>query len=90
MGVTASIEFHDDGTVSFNSGCNSGGGGYTVDGDTLTFSNLVTTEMACPGPQSDVEATFLGVLGAESVDFVIDSDQLTLLAAENGLQFTAG
>ena len=64
-----------------------GGGSYTVDGDTLTFSNLVTTEMACPGPQSDVEAAFLGVLGAEAVDFVIDSGQLTLLAGDNGLQF---
>ena len=46
--------------------------------------------MACPGPRSDVEAAFLAVLGADSVDFVIDSDQLTLLAGDSGLQFTAG
>ena len=89
-GVTATLEFNDDGTVSFNSGCNSGGGSYTVDGQTVTFSNLLTTEMACAGPQSDVEAAFLAVLGAGPNDFVIDADQLTLLAGENGLQFIAG
>jgi heat shock protein HslJ len=89
-GVTASIEFKDDGTVSFQSGCNSGGGSYTVDGQTITFSSLMTTEMACPGPQSDVEAAFLAVLGGEAVDFVIDSDQLTLVSGDSGLSFLAG
>lgn len=89
-GVTATLQFNDDGTVSFQSGCNSGGGNYAVDGQTVTFSNLITTEMACPGPQSDVEAAFLAVLGAESNDFAIDADQLTLLAGEDGLQFVAG
>jgi heat shock protein HslJ len=90
MGVAATILFNDDGTVSFNSGCNSGGGGYAVDGQTISFTNLVMTEMACPGPRSDVEAAFLAVLSADAVDFVIDADQLTLLAGDNGLQFTAG
>jgi heat shock protein HslJ len=89
MGVTATITFNEDGTVAFQSGCNSGGGGYTVNGQHIVFSDLVMTEMACPGPQSDVEAAFLAVLSADVVDFVIDSDQLTLLAGDNGLQFTA-
>ncbi len=88
-GVTATLQFNDDGTVSFNSGCNSGGGNYSVDGQAITFANLVTTEMACPGPQSDVEAAFLAVLGAAADDFVIDADQLTLTAGDSGLGFLA-
>ena len=89
-GITATLQFNDDGTLAFQSGCNSGGGNYVVDGQQVAFSNLVTTEMACPGPQSDVEAAFLAVLGADANDFVIDADQLTLMAGANGLQFVAG
>jgi heat shock protein HslJ len=89
-GVTATLEFNDDGTVAFQSGCNSGGGSYAVEGTTVTFSNLVTTEMACADPQSEVEAAFLAVLGADVNEFTIESDQLTLTAGDSGLQFVGG
>jgi len=89
VGVVSTILFKPDGTVDIQPGCNSGGGSYVVDGDTITFSELVTTDMACPGARMDVEAAVLAVLNAGTVTYSIDSNSLTLMAGENGLQFSA-
>jgi heat shock protein HslJ len=87
--VVATIQFDENGGVAINPGCNSGGGSYAVDGDEITFRDLITTEMACMGPQMDVEAAVMGVLSADSVTFAIDAGTLTLMAGDNGLQFSA-
>ena len=89
-GVIANITFNDDGTVAINPGCNSGGGTYAVDGDSISFSDLITTEMACLGPAMDVEAAVIAVLSADEITFAIDASTLTLMATDIGLQFTAG
>jgi len=90
VGVTATILLKEDGTVDVEPGCNSAGGNYVVDGNSIAFSNLTTTDMACPGPRMDVEAAVMQVLNAGTLTFAIDSNTLTLTAPDgSGLQFSA-
>jgi len=87
--VEATLLFADEGRVEVQSGCNTGGGSYTVSGDTIFFSELVTTEMACDGARGEVEAAVYAVLNADSVTYVIDAGGMTLMAGDIGLQLTA-
>ena len=89
-GVSSQFTFADDGTFSANFGCNSGGGSYAVDGDTITFSDVVTTKMACGGAGGQVEAAVLTVIGSENpITFAIDAGSLTLMTGSIGLQLSA-
>ena len=45
----------NDGQVSGNSGCNSFGGSYSVNGDKIQFSQLASTMMACMQPEGIME-----------------------------------
>lgn len=53
----------EEGRVHGNAGCNTINGKVEVDGSKITFSEIITTEMACPG---DLEQRFLAAL--QSVD----------------------
>lgn len=86
-GVRASLRFGDDGQVAVQTGCNSGGGRYRIDGDRIVFGNLVLTKRACVGPEGQVEAAVLAVLGAGEVRFGIDGSTLRLVAGSAGLDF---
>jgi heat shock protein HslJ len=88
-GVTATLLFTDDGQVQVYDGCNSGGGKYVADGDTLTFSELVSTDMACGDGKDSVASAVLAVLSADHVTFSIDHATLTLQAGDHGLQYAA-
>src|SRR5208337_3657978 len=55
-GIQTSLTFGTDGTVNGSLGCNSLGGKYEVQGDSLVFSQMVSTMMACPGPQMTQES----------------------------------
>lgn len=88
-GVVASLTFAGDGRVAMAPGCNSGGGSFIVDGNTITFGDIVLTDMACGGAAGQVESDVLAVLGAGPVEFGIDADTLTLTAGNIGLQLTA-
>lgn len=87
--VQATLLLTDDGRVEVHSGCNSGGGSYAASGDTITFSEMFTTEMACGGARDQVEAAVLAVLGADSVTYAIDASGMTLMAGDIGLQLSA-
>lgn len=68
----------EDGDASGTAACNSFGGSYTVDGDGLTFGALGATEMACAPPTlMDLEAAFLGALGAVR-EHTVAGDELVL------------
>jgi len=82
-GVDTSIEFGSDGKLSGNVGCNQFNGGYQVDGDKITFEQIVSTLMMCEGPVGDQEAAALAVF-AESATFVMDGDALTITSADGG------
>jgi heat shock protein HslJ len=86
-GVVATLSFTPDGTVAIASGCNSGGGRVEVGAGVLRFSELVQTDMACPGARGEVEAAMMAVLGAREVAYSIDASTLTLTAGDRGLSF---
>lgn len=54
----------EEGRVSGFSGCNRFTGAYAVDGDVVTFSQLVGTMMACPEPALALETAFRAALGS--------------------------
>lgn len=73
------LTFMEDGSVGAQFDCNSGGGGYTVDGDSMTLGPLITTLMACPeGSQADVFSLGLD----QVVSFAVDGETLTLTLAD--------
>jgi heat shock protein HslJ len=91
VGISATFTFADDGTFSFNDGCNSGGGKYVVDGDQIAFSAVVQTDMACAGAAGQVEQAVLAVIGSNGpITFAIDAGALTFMAGNAGLQFSTG
>ena len=47
------IGFGSDGRMSGNTGCNSASASYTVEGDRLTISRLLTTKRACVAQGGD-------------------------------------
>jgi heat shock protein HslJ len=90
VGISAAFTFADDGTFTANFGCNSGGGSYAINGDTITFSDVFMTKMACGGAAGQVESAVLTVIGAEGpIQFAIDAGSLTFMAGPLGLQFSA-
>ncbi len=81
--VDTSIEFGSDGKLSGNVGCNGFGGDFKVDGDTITFSPIMSTLMFCDSPAGDQETTTFNVF-TESATFVMDGDTLTITSADGG------
>jgi heat shock protein HslJ len=90
-GVEATITFEEGGQVSGSGGCNSYGGTYSVDGNSITFSQIISTMMACQDEGvMALESTFLDALNAGGT-FDVQGNTLTIDAA-NGttLNFTSG
>lgn len=74
------LEFFEPGRVSGTGGCNRITGGYTVDGDTISFGPLASTMMAC-AEEGVMEQERAYVQQLETVDrFSIEGDTLTLTA----------
>lgn len=59
-----SISFEADGKVAGSGGCNRFFGSYEQDGESLSFSPLGATRMACPQGTMRVEQDFFAMLGA--------------------------
>ena len=78
--IDTSIEFKD-GHMSGNVGCNGFGGNYELDGNNITFSDVVSTLMFCEGPAGDQESGTLAVL-RESATYVLDGDTLTMTSQD--------
>ena len=83
--VVATLQFHADGTVAVNTGCNSGGGTYTLGGATIRFVGVALTERFCEGPARQMEAAVTPILQAASVSHQIEARNLTLMAGSQGL-----
>jgi heat shock protein HslJ len=86
-GVTPWLEFQRGGHVVGSSGCGSFLGDYTINGDTISISNIVPEAPDCTAALRDQAETILGTLG-EITDFDIlpaglvlrDASGLTRLA----------
>jgi len=62
-GDAPTISFGKDARVAGASGCNRYMGGYSQDGQALTFTELAGTMMACPPARMELEQRMLGALG---------------------------
>jgi heat shock protein HslJ len=90
VGVTATLEFADDGTVAVHAGCNSGSAGYEATADTIAFEPLALTRMACEEDAATIEAAVTTTLDGE-VTYLIEGDVLSLTTDTGaGLQYRAG
>jgi heat shock protein HslJ len=77
-GSTVTLEFAAEGQVGGNGGCNTFGGTYQVQGDSLIFGELVSTLMACLDEQiQQQERQFLDALQSAQ-RFEVSADQLTV------------
>jgi len=82
--VDTSVIFDKKGTISGNVGCNSFGGNYKVDGNSITFEPISSTLMMCEDPAiGDQETAVLNTL-AETVTYAIDGNTLTIRSADEG------
>ena len=79
--VDTSIVFGGDGKVNGNVGCNGFGGDYTVEGNDITFGQLVSTLMFCEGPVGDQETTTLNVFTGTTT-FELEGDTLTITSED--------
>ena len=85
----ATLDIAEDGTVTVFAGCNRGGAAVEVSGDTLTFSPLALTRMACRDEgASTVEAAVVAVIDGE-VEMALSGQTLTLTKGDKGLAFKA-
>ncbi len=86
---TASILVFDTTGVSGNSGCNSFSGNFTFSVDTVTFSPLISTMMACVDDIMAQENAIFSILQGD-VQFRVANGTLTLTTADgNVLNYTA-
>lgn len=80
----------EDGQASGFGGCNSFGGGYELDGDSISFGPLASTQMACPEPQMATETAYYQALDAVDT-WAVEDGQLVLSGGnEELLRFSAG
>lgn len=80
-GIDTQLDFGSDGSVSGSMGCNRFSGSYSQKGDSLTFSPIAATEMACPEPQMTQESSAFQVM-VETVKFKMKEDTLTIFSAD--------
>jgi heat shock protein HslJ len=83
----AGLTFNEDGTVAGNSGCNGFGGNYTVEGAQVTFSEIVSTLIACEEPLMSQEEAVLKVL-TDATTYQIEGNTLTLTNDDIALVLT--
>ena len=88
-GASATLTLQPDGRFALDTGCNTGGGKYTVEGTTVRLSAIALTKRACPGPAGELEQAVLGVLQLSPITFEIEARALTLTAGDHGLGLLA-
>ncbi len=88
-GVTTLVQFSADGQVSGSFGCNQFSGHYQVRGDKVTFDQIISTMMACPGMSMDQESTSFQVFTG-TARFELDGNNLVIQDAggQNAMHLT--
>lgn len=83
---TVTLAFSADGTAGGNTGCNTYGGDYTVEGDTLSFGEMVSTLMACADEAVMAqEQAYLAALQS-AARYEVTADHLTIWYDEENSQ----
>jgi heat shock protein HslJ len=75
--VEAILNFDADGTLTGNTGCNQLGGDYQVEGDQITFGQIVSTLIGCPDLEMAQEDSMHQVLTG-TASFKIEGNTLTI------------
>ena len=75
--TAATLNFGTDGKAGGNDSCNAFGGSYTVDGNSLKFSALIGTLIACEEPIMKQADAFRKAL-EQTAQFAVAGDTLTL------------
>ncbi|MGN6278215.1 MAG: META domain-containing protein [Sphingomonas sp.] len=83
------VRFSED-RISGNAGCNSFGGGYTIAGDVMTATQVISTKMACVGDSMDQESAFFKILGQPMTMTWQDDGSLTLSDDAGSATLTRG
>jgi heat shock protein HslJ len=85
------LRFTDDGDVAGDTGCNTFGATYTLDGATVVISGLSVSDASCPDEiVAGQEAHVLGVLASSGVTVDIDGRSLRLVGDDGrGLDYRA-
>lgn len=86
--VDAILIFGEDGTLAGSTGCNELGGDYVIEGDQITFGQIVSTLILCPDLQMAQEEAMFQVL-RETASFNIEGDTLTITNNDTVLVFEA-
>lgn len=81
--VPTSILFEPDSTFGVATNCNSLGGTYILRGDSITFSNMFGTRMACP--DMSIEEALNAILPAVTTVTVGTDSTAALNAPENAI-----
>jgi heat shock protein HslJ len=76
-GSSLTLFFSNDDKAGGNAGCNTYGGTYKVNGSNLTFSEMMSTMMACEPPLMDQEQAYLKALG-DTKTYESSAERLTL------------
>ena len=83
-----SVTFNEDGTLSYNDGCNHGSGTYHFDGaDAIVIDKLTETRMACDKPVMADAQDFKSILEIKPAVFPIDDSTYALGAQGIVIQF---
>ena len=79
-----------DGSANGFGGCNTFGGSYELDGDSITIGPLASTMMACEEAKSASEAAYLPALEAADA-WAVENGELVLSSdGEETLRYSAG
>lgn len=87
-GVPVSLQFQSDGSLSGQVSCNSLAGRFSMSGEGLGLSPLVTTKMACAEPVMKQEQAVLAIL-ADAPKHDFDAQGRLLIRASGGEQLVA-
>ena len=88
-GVDTNLDFGKEGTLNGNLGCNNFSGNYQETNNNIAFSMMISTMMACVGPQMTQEDIGLKIMNG-TVRYTIAGNKLTIYAAtgDNAITFS--
>jgi heat shock protein HslJ len=81
-GVDTSLKFSTDGQVSGTFGCNSFGGDYSQDGNSITFGPIMSTMMACDDARNSQDQAGFAVLQGTVSFFYLEGDSMSIHSAD--------
>lgn len=83
------VEFRSDGSISLDTGCNSGAGSYSLDGSTILVTMEYYTEAACVDEMGQEAESHIVTVFMDNLEYSIDASRIHLMGATKGVSGTA-